>query len=171
MSVVMSSIEGTAADEFPPSPPMQDIHDHELPLSDGSTGNAVLGVGMAGRGHWSGSHSIELVGKRRVVRGDLACLVKSADANATLDSSSLGSTYLVDPDWDILPNTDGIDPPKDRKLILQRGDCRIQVLASPLCQISVSTGDEGSLLMLRPSSISTETNVATRWKFDIGLLE
>lgn len=150
---------------------MQDIHDHKLPLSDGSTGDAVLGVGMAGRGHWSGSHSIELVGKRRVVRGDLACLVKLADAIATLDGSSLGSSYLVNPDWNILPDGNGTGSPKDRKVILQRGNIRIQVLASPLCQISVANDDTGSILMLRPSSISMETNVATRWKFDIGLLE
>lgn len=47
--IVASSIEGDSLDEVPPSPPLQDLSLESL----GGDVLAVMGVGGAGRGHWS----------------------------------------------------------------------------------------------------------------------
>jgi|GEM_PF-3199226 len=49
-TVVLQSVEGTAAEDFPASPPIQQIHIQEI-----NGAPVMLGVGMAGRGHWSAS--------------------------------------------------------------------------------------------------------------------
>ena len=46
--VVARSIEGDGDQDFPPSPPIQDLSIETLDM-----GKAALGVGGAGRGHWS----------------------------------------------------------------------------------------------------------------------
>src|SRR5437016_1791687 len=48
---LLESIEGTASDDWPPSPPLQSLSIEKL--SDGRS--AALFVGMAGGSHWSAS--------------------------------------------------------------------------------------------------------------------
>lgn len=48
---LLESIEGSPADDWPPSPPLQSLHCEPLP--DGT--RVALLVGMAGKGHWSAS--------------------------------------------------------------------------------------------------------------------
>ncbi len=45
---LLESLEGTAAEDWPASPPLQQLHVEERP-----TGKVALLVGMAGRSHWS----------------------------------------------------------------------------------------------------------------------
>lgn len=53
-SVVASSIEGDSSDDVPPSPPLQDLSLESLGTGpDGHEILAIMGVGGAGRGHWS----------------------------------------------------------------------------------------------------------------------
>lgn len=61
------SQEGVAEERWPPSPPLQALHQQTLP--DGRP--AILLVGMAGRSHWS--CSIEPLPGAAALRCDLAC--------------------------------------------------------------------------------------------------
>jgi len=65
--VLLQSIEGTPADDWPPSPPLVNLHRETLP--NGRT--ALLLVGAAGRSHWSAS--IEAVPNEAKLVFDLAC--------------------------------------------------------------------------------------------------
>lgn len=69
---IMTSVEGTPEQDWPSSPPLQDISAHELP-----TGNAILGVGMAGKSHWSASVvAAAETDDCQVIRCEWACLRK-----------------------------------------------------------------------------------------------
>src|SRR5439155_1224637 len=64
---LLESIEGTAADQWPASPPLQTLSVEELP---GERRVALL-VGMAGGSHWSAS--IEAVAEKGELIFDIAC--------------------------------------------------------------------------------------------------
>jgi hypothetical protein len=84
----MQSVEGTPDQDWPPSPPLQELNQLQL-----EPGNSVLGVGMAGHSHWSASYSIEQAPDGSTsVKSDLACLQKKP-ITAPATASSLGSTY------------------------------------------------------------------------------
>ncbi len=65
---VLTSVEGTAADAWPASPPIQQL---SLEKIDGQ--DVLLGVGAAGRGHWSISVVATQVGGRDALKFELAC--------------------------------------------------------------------------------------------------
>lgn len=78
------SQEGTSDDDWPASPPIQEIHEHQLP-----TGPCWLAVGRAGSAHWS--LSVDLIAHDSVngatrVRFDVAC-------RSNGDPGLLGSSY------------------------------------------------------------------------------
>ena len=75
---LLESIEGSPADDWPPSPPLQSLHCESQP--DGS--RVALLVGMAGRGHWSASIGPQPHESRLVF--DIAC--RTAIAAAQLES-------------------------------------------------------------------------------------
>jgi hypothetical protein len=52
-TAILQSVEGDSSQNWPPSPPLQDLA--QQLLTDGST--AILGVGKAGKSHWSASFS------------------------------------------------------------------------------------------------------------------
>lgn len=78
--LLLESVEGTADDEWPPSPPLQSLSIEELAPGR----RAALLVGMAGRSHWSAS--IEAIPGRTALVFDVACR-----SNAT--SAALRCTY------------------------------------------------------------------------------
>lgn len=77
---LMESIEGAADEDWPPSPPLQELHFEQR---TGGMQLALL-VGRAGASHWS--LSIELDPARSRIAFDVACRVRSAPA-------WLGSSY------------------------------------------------------------------------------
>lgn len=72
------SVEGAPDEAWPASPPLQEIHEQDLP--DGR--KAIFGVGMAGRSHWSLSVTTE---------GD--ALLFEAACRAFGEQGPLGSVY------------------------------------------------------------------------------
>jgi len=76
---LLASFEGTAADEWPPSPPLQSLSIEEIAPGR----RAALLVGMAGRSHWSAS--IEPVAGETAFVFDLAC--RTSEACPLLGSS------------------------------------------------------------------------------------
>jgi hypothetical protein len=79
----IASIEGDAAESWPPSPPLQQL---SLERIDGC--EVILGVGAAGIGHWSISvESTVIPEQRHAFKFDLACRCKT-------ECDWLGSSYL-----------------------------------------------------------------------------
>ena len=78
---LLASIEGTADDEWPLSPPLQEIH-----FQSRSGVELALPVGMAGKSHWS--ISIELCAATGRLTFDVACRVRSVP-------EFLGSRYAI----------------------------------------------------------------------------
>ena len=77
-----SSIEGTAADDWPPSPAFQHIHLQTFLLN----GPTALLVGKAGASHWSAA--IEADREAGVLCFDIACRL-------SVEPTLLGSTYSM----------------------------------------------------------------------------
>lgn len=77
---LLESVEGSPAEEWPPSPPLQSVHVEELA---GGRRVALL-VGAAGRSHWSAS--VEAVPGEAVLIFDIACRHSES-------AKWLGSTY------------------------------------------------------------------------------
>ncbi len=86
----VASVEGTASQPWPPSPPLQQLS-REL-INDAY---AILGVGAAGQSHWSISVEISQYGQRPALKFDVAC--RSATPQW------LGSTYQLSNQlrWDV----------------------------------------------------------------------
>ena len=83
-SLVATSIEGTVSDHWPPSPPLQEISQEHV-----NGRPALMGVGMAGRSHWSLSVSqADLNNGQQALLFDWACL-----ANDPNSVQQLGSQY------------------------------------------------------------------------------
>ncbi len=79
---VLSSIEGSDADDWPASGPLQEISQHDI-----ENRQVLLGVGMAGKSHWS-------VSVRPVENGlefDWACRSRNHDRT----NDWMGSTYQL----------------------------------------------------------------------------
>jgi hypothetical protein len=79
-----NSIEGDAEDAWPSSPPLQ-----QLSLEDINGSRVILGVGAAGRGHWSISVEIDQQNDGAgAIKFELACRSKQ-------QPPFLGSTYRL----------------------------------------------------------------------------
>ncbi len=84
-AVLFQSVEGTDAERFPPSPPLQELHVEQRP---GSVQVALL-VGMAGKNHWSLSCTFDpALGQ---ITFEPACRLREPPA-------FLGSSYRLGPD-------------------------------------------------------------------------
>ncbi len=78
---LLRSVEGSASDAWPASPPLQSVHVEQQP--DGR--QVALLVGMAGKSHWS--VAVELFPDWSRLRWDVACRVRGGKCDG------LGSRY------------------------------------------------------------------------------
>lgn len=86
---LLRSVEGQDQSDWPDSPPLQELNQHSVDDRE-----AILGVGMAGKSHWSASINRELRGGE--LNLELACLARSYDAAAAVGQRPfVGSTYHV----------------------------------------------------------------------------
>ena len=142
---VLTSIEGGAEDVFPASAAMQEINLHELP-----TGPAMLGVGMAGKGHWSASYSVETQEGQPAIKCDLACLLKQLQS----DGQWLGSTYSVGDGVKV--ETEGLN------VRFSMNGQSFSLIADP-AYASIETAEQQ--IQIVPTKLSDSKTVATRWLF------
>lgn len=179
-TLFLSSCEGDANDDWPPSPPLQEVDRHEL----GDNRQAVLCVGKSGHSHWSASFesracesrsnhpgqpaSSESPWDQGGIRIELACLTEKKSAGP---APQLGSHYrLADQVQGLQTKTGAI------RLISGHGSLgqareNFDLMVSPL-----SGKDWGtqlhlmeSELIIRPTRISSEPRKPTRWGYRIGL--
>jgi hypothetical protein len=120
---LLESVEGTAADAWPASPPLQSLHVETL--QDGR--RAVLLVGMAGRGHWSAS--IEALRDSAVLLFDIACRTSESGvmlASTYRDSTPRGGqpfasadrSGIYDPDGELATVVKPSDDPTARSALM-----------------------------------------------------
>lgn len=142
------SVEGGAADPWPPSPPLQSLSIETLP--DGR--RVALLVGMAGKSHWSAS--IEPSASGRSLVFDIACRVAGPNP-------ILGSQYCLagQPGAMLSPSGDG---------------CRAEVSFGPVlaalatsseagCAASIAAVGKGEWAIRPPGTPAV--SATTRWKY------
>ncbi len=90
--LLLETIDGSDEDAWPASPPLQQLHQQQLP-----SGAAVFGVGAAGTTHWSASFSIREPG--------LVWLEYAARVRREWNRSGewLGGRFRLAPGWEIKP--------------------------------------------------------------------
>jgi len=109
---VVTTVEGTGQQAWPPSPPLQQLHEHQTPA-----GNlAVLGVGMAGTSHWS--LAMEAGADQPSLCCDVACCVKEVPDDLAV-TWELGENVAVNTDSELLVE-----------------------LSTPLGRVRISVGEE-----------------------------
>jgi hypothetical protein len=146
---LLTSVEGTPEQAWPPSAPLQDASQELL-----GDINAILCVGMAGSSHWSAAFSVE---PDQSLRSDIACLQKKIAPGA-----SMGSTYQLDPTWSVDTNAD------DRIELSYDGvSIVIETLLGDDLKTQLELNDR--LLTVRPVEITERPNVATRWGFQLRI--
>lgn len=143
---VLESLEGTSIEDWPPSPPLQQLSVEELRPQT----QVALLVGMAGKSHWS--MSVEPAGDRAAFVFDVACRARDA-------VEQLGSGYrLLAEGITTDGNHDGIITVEGRSLQLRCDR------AGP----TVATLRQDSLdLRIEPATIIA--GGTTRWRYRIEL--
>ncbi len=167
LSKLLTSKEGTPAEDWPPSPPMQDVSQHEL-----EAGDAILGVGMAGKSHWSASYSIEANGDSHLIKSDLACLQKqiaSRDDSDVPSSCQFGSTYELGEDWKV-------DSFEETKIVLcaaDSNDSKNKIVIQAFTTEGRATRFKvlDRVIAVEPIQVSDSPVLATRWGFEVSLTE
>lgn len=164
--VLLSSIEGTPEQVWPPAPPLQDISRHELP-----SGPAILGVGMAGIGHWSASFSVEhspdvehSPKEGLAVKADLACLQKQP-ANST-SAPVIASNYGFAEGVVVKPIDEGFEIG-----VPGRPTIELRPLRAPGCDSGLELGHNCLSVMPESSPSGAPGDAkgqATRWGYWVG---
>ena len=107
-SLLGESVEGDAEHDWPPSPPIQQLSAETI---DGE--NVLLGVGAAGKSHWSISVETRTVDNVPLLRFELACRCPATPPR-------LGSVYKIDPQLTLEPLDSAV-----------REDCRPNLAIRP----------------------------------------
>lgn len=176
--IVLSSCEGDANDDWPPSPPLQEVDPHEFDLNR----SAILGVGKSGNSHWSASFESGLDSKSinptqaasresaldcGGIRIELACL---RGENSQGPPPQLGSRYRLANQIQGIRSDAGVIHlhSVDRSLgeMLENFD----LIVSPLSGDDWGTDLQVSVneLIIRPTRISSEPRKPTRWGYWIS---
>ena len=147
-TILLRSVEGDEAQDWPPSPPLQEVNQHQL-----ANGIAVLAVGMAGNSHWSASFSID----SGEIVVELASLCKSRP-------DFLGTQYAVENDVSALP-TNGSE------VLVQSGTRRVVIRPLAAADWSSILQNENRSLMICPKELSKVSGKATRWGYRMNLID
>ena len=148
-TVVLASCEGSAEDEWPPSPPLQPVH---IAAREGNRQVALL-VGMAGKSHWSAS--IELDPTLGSLVFDVACRRRPGDLGP------LESRYrLLRPPREFNHERAVFDGAGAQRLIIECSD------ASESSRISTDAEE----LRVLPTAVQPGVTAQTvRWAYRIAL--
>lgn len=143
--LILSSLEGTPDQAWPSSPPFQEIVAENIAAGGRP---ALLGVGMAGKSHWSAT--IEGDGFTEAVAFDIACRTAAAPA-------LLGSAYLIAEGW----TAERID---DRSLAIRHLDGR-EVILDTIGNCALAWA--GKNIALKPSFDATQhqRGQTYRWRY------
>ena len=146
----LTSAEGDATDDWPPSPPVQQLHQQPGPC-----GEFVAGIGMSGSSHWS--VSVTASNAQAQLEFDVACRAKA-------DVGSAASTYR-------LTSSEGLILPSDMGLTIDAGPCAISLVGDDAEQTSCRIKTQGDrLIVVRPSHVDASFPQTVRWKYRIEVV-
>ena len=143
---VLESVEGTSVDEWPPSPPLQQLSVEELRPQT----QVGLLVGMAGKSHWS--MSVEPVGDRPAFVFDVACR-----SRGTVER--LGSTYKR--------MADGLAAIGDHETTMEVAGRSIRIRSDREGATAANLKADPAGLRIEPTAINA--GGTTRWRYTIEL--
>jgi hypothetical protein len=157
--VLYNSIEGDEHSNWPPSPPLQDVH--QQVIGDQAV---VMAVGMAGASHWSAACSLRENDQRIGFHFDIACRIKN-------EPDWLGSTYLR-------PNNEAESKHPNSAL----SDFDVQVLAIEVdgSAAKISEGGQQLVITAGPESGEEKPQIAgslkspsrtIRWQYLLEFIE
>lgn len=151
---ILNSVEGDSNEDWPPSPPIQEIEPHCRDMK----ANAVLGVGRAGKSHWSASFAPRIASPYEI-QIELACLVGIHHSTKLIP---LSSCYSISAEIEALRSES------------ETGSIRLLGLGFEL-EISPLGGDnwnselhlDGKQLLIHPTRILSEPRKPTRWGYRV----
>ena len=153
---VLATVEGTGQQEWPPSPPLQHLHQHETPAGD----LALLGVGMAGTSHWS--LAVEASMDQPTFCCDVACRVRERPGN-------LAVTWVLGENVAVNSNTE-----RSVELSTAIGPVRISVDEKDEFAADIFVGqkvEHGShQICLSPQTTTAAPPTTFRWRYGIELV-
>jgi hypothetical protein len=149
-TVILESVEGGDDDQWPPSPPLQQLTAEDRP--DGR--RVALLVGMAGRTHWS--VSVEPHPSAAVVLFDAACRLQE-------EPSLLGSRYRCDVPLRLDEQT------KTARLSVAGHDCRV-LAEVPMSSDQALLLAEAERLAIRPANSDDPLPQTIRWRYRIEIV-
>jgi hypothetical protein len=146
-ALLLESIEGTASDDWPPSPPLQEVH-----VEYRAAGEVVaLGVGSAGASYWS--VSVVLDPRQRTATFDVAC--RRGDAAAWL-----GTTYRLGGEF---------KPSASNRLELSSGGVlQLHADANHPAALTIQA-DRVAIGPAERTSSTSPGKKTLRWKYVVGL--
>ena len=141
---LLQSLEGSADDAWPPSPPLQSLH-----VESRGDMQVALAVGMAGASHWSASVEVNSDG----LRFDIACRVRG-------EPRALGSCYRIMPDVTCESHDAGI------QFLTKAGNCTLagQEIDGHFAAMQAAS-NQVALVVSRP----TQPTPSARWCYVIGV--
>ena len=154
---VLESVEGTAADPWPPSPPLQQIHEQTL-----AAGPVVWGLGAAGNGHWSASFSWQKTDESLSSRLCVELALRSSDS-----INNAGSTYHL-----LAPQTT-LEMVSPTECLLTRKlsghvPTRISITIDP-AQAEFNWNLEQREISLRPRAVWKAKSPTVTWNYSIQI--
>jgi hypothetical protein len=151
----LQSVEGTSAEPFPPSPPLQSCSVEEFRPGQ----RAAFLVGMAGKGHWSAS--MEAIPGKGTLVFDFACRIPSAPA-------WLGTTYRLE---GISPDCIAVDNSGSTAL-LNLADSTAVLRAEPTSSVSPRIRFSEGLLAVECDIAAPVRGPTTfRWRYCLVLAD
>jgi hypothetical protein len=147
---LLESLEGSLADNWPPSPPLQSLH---LETQPGGRRVALL-VGMAGKSHWSASIGLAASGTGLVF--DLACRASGSPGQIGTSYRIASAARLADADAEVMR--------------LQFGDYVATVAGS--ADRATPTGlrlMDGAEFTIQPQGCGTAVQPTRRWLYSIHM--
>ena len=153
---MIESCEGDSDQAWPPSPPLQQVYKQDI---DGDP--AILGVGMAGKSHFSSSFLLQDV-DTIALAVDSACLVKDDQSHLENELPFLGTTYQKDSQVRFVFSNNG------QNIVSIQHENHSDVTLQMFTDGEMVSCDDAAGLRIFPKEY--ESKKATQWNYRIRLL-
>ena len=152
---LLASVEGTDVDDWPESPPLQEVHVEQQE----ETGQVILAVGRAGRSHWSLSVHVEPVPESTASKVMRAALLFDVAVRLRDEPQQLGSMYR---------SMTAVSPASESNTLeFMLSGRRYSIEAVELAQQSTRLEPTPSGLLIATSSLDNALPRTVRWQYRV----